>query len=341
MNFFETAWAGIVDAPGRLVQGLAVAALFVLTTVAFVLIRDWRRHARGSRLAGAAREVFRRDLYRHTTTRADVWNYAFVYAIFLPVIAAFIGVVGAVVSSELVQARLTEIFGQQAVVLESRGAIIAVQAFGLFVGAELGIYVAHLLLHKVPPLWALHRVHHSAEALTFFTRFRDHPLDLMFIIPGRVVGGGLIGGATLFVSGTSIDASAVAIVTGIGMLIPFGPDLWRHCHIPLSFGALNRVFNAPIMHQIHHSAEPRHFDKNLGGELMIFDWLFGTLYLPEKGEAYRWGLNDRELGANNPHVTLRGFYLEPFAYAWRKLKKPGPLAAELEQPAKAPSEQTL
>jgi hypothetical protein len=37
-----------------------------------------------------------------------------------------------------------------------------------------------------------------------------------------------------------------------------------------------------------------------------------TLYLPAKGEEYRWGLNDEEHGLNNPHLALRKFYFEPF-----------------------------
>ena len=78
-----------------------------------------------------------------------------------------------------------------------------------------------------------------------------------------------------------------------------------------------------MLHQIHHSAEPRHRDKNLGGQLSVFDWLFGTIYVPQGREAYRWGLNDRELGENNPHVRLRDFYFEPAAHAWRLLTRRG------------------
>ena len=48
---------------------------------------------------------------------------------------------------------------------------------------------------------------------------------------------------------------------------------------------------------------------------MIFDWMFGTLYVPAKDEQYRWGLNEAERGDANPHRTLRDFYCEPFRYA--------------------------
>jgi len=76
-----------------------------------------------------------------------------------------------------------------------------------------------------------------------------------------------------------------------------------------------------VMHQIHHSAEVRHRDKNFSVTLGLFDWIFGTMYIPEKGEVYRWGLNEEELGDKNPHLRLKDFYLEPFQRMWMSLKQ--------------------
>ncbi len=73
------------------------------------------------------------------------------------------------------------------------------------------------------------------------------------------------------------------------------------------------------MHQLYHSAEDRHHDRNFGSLLSLFDLLLGTLYLPKRGEDFRWGLNERELGSNNPHARLGSFYGEPFLNAWRVL----------------------
>ena len=65
------------------------------------------------------------------------------------------------------------------------------------------------------------------------------------------------------------------------------------------------------MHQIHHSAESHMFNKNYGMTTHLYDWVFGTLYLPRRGEVFRWGLNDDEYGADNPYLTPREFYLKP------------------------------
>ncbi len=50
---------------------------------------------------------------------------------------------------------------------------------------------------------------------------------------------------------------------------------------------------SPAHHQVHHSTDERHFDRNFGSTLAIWDRLFGTFYQPsEKREALRFGLDD-------------------------------------------------
>jgi sterol desaturase/sphingolipid hydroxylase (fatty acid hydroxylase superfamily) len=96
-----------------------------------------------------------------------------------------------------------------------------------------------------------------------------------------------------------------------------------HSHIPVSFGGrFNILIGGPVMHQIHHGADEKHHDKNIGGApTYIFDWLFGTLYLPVRGEKIRFGLNDEEFGPKNPHRTVKDFYLEPLVTAFKELRK--------------------
>ena len=57
---------------------------------------------------------------------------------------------------------------------------------------------------------------------------------------------------------------------------------------------LNRIFISPAQHQIHHSKALKHRDKNLGGQLAIWDWIFGTIYLPDKKEDIQFGVGDGE-----------------------------------------------
>ena len=80
----------------------------------------------------------------------------------------------------------------------------------------------------------------------------------------------------------------------------------------MSFGPLDHVFMSARMHQIHHSAEIHHRDKNFGGTMSLFDWIFGTAYRPARDEQFRLGMSPDEIGVNNPHRSLRALYAEPF-----------------------------
>jgi sterol desaturase/sphingolipid hydroxylase (fatty acid hydroxylase superfamily) len=69
---------------------------------------------------------------------------------------------------------------------------------------------------------------------------------------------------------------------------------------------------SPAHHQIHHSRNPAHFNKNLGSCLAVWDWLFGTLYVPAaEPEKLAFGVEPDRPDAH----TVRGEFLAPFANA--------------------------
>jgi sterol desaturase/sphingolipid hydroxylase (fatty acid hydroxylase superfamily) len=164
----------------------------------------------------------------------------------------------------------------------------------------------------------VHRTHHSAEALTFLTSGRVHPFESV----GIAVWG------TLW---TGCAAAALSYYTGIAMhpLFPAAVFFWllltdvtdklQHSHVRTSLGPLNYIIASGEMHQIHHSAELKHRDKNFGSASSVFDWMFGTIYIPRPEETIRLGLSEQEIGDQNPHKRAIDIYTEPFAYAWRVL----------------------
>ena len=91
-----------------------------------------------------------------------------------------------------------------------------------------------------------------------------------------------------------------------------GPHL-QHSHLPISYGPLlNRVLMSPMVHQTHHSIDPRHRDKNFGVKFALWDWLFGTLCVPDRHERLQVGL----VGMNKDEFTTVGqLYLGPFRRA--------------------------
>ncbi|MEI7789844.1 MAG: sterol desaturase family protein [Alphaproteobacteria bacterium] len=288
---------------------------FVLIGLGFYFLFEPERRPS---LRAALGHVFPRDLFLHRTSRVDILHFFLAIGLWIPVVSALI----TAFLTMNVQSVLTGWFGARAPLVEAGWAIGIAQFAVIFVSRDFGTYVGHILLHKVPYLWSIHRTHHSAEVLTFFSSARAHPLEYLHAQSFIAVFGALGGGVFLYLTGTSLAAAPVAILIAVGIFFEtFG--LAQHSHLPISFGKLDYVILAPVLHQIHHSAEPRHRDKNLGGQLSVFDWLFGTIYVPQGREAYRWGLNDRELGENNPHVRLRDFYFEPAAHAWRLLTRRG------------------
>jgi sterol desaturase/sphingolipid hydroxylase (fatty acid hydroxylase superfamily) len=72
-------------------------------------------------------------------------------------------------------------------------------------------------------------------------------------------------------------------------------------------GWLGRLVHSPAHHQIHHSTDPRHFDRNLGYALSIWDWAFGTLCIPARRGRVR-------LGCDQPaHTGVVDALFRPFS----------------------------
>jgi sterol desaturase/sphingolipid hydroxylase (fatty acid hydroxylase superfamily) len=178
-------------------------------------------------------------------------------------------------------------------------------------------------MHKVPVLWALHRAHHSAESANLFTFLRSHPLEHFVNGATRVMGTAAGIGLALYITGAKLLPETTAAIFWYNIIyVLIGFRSVDHLHIPVSYGRFfDVVLGSPIMHQVHHSAEPQHRDVNMAGAGYLFDWMFGTLYVPKKGETWRWGLNDAELGENNPHNNLRGFFVEPMITMYVEARK--------------------
>ena len=95
-------------------------------------------------------------------------------------------------------------------------------------------------------------------------------------------------------------------------------DFVRHTHLPISFGPLNHVVLCPHWHQLHHSNDPRHYDKNFGLLFSFWDRLFGTLCVPKPDEAFTFGLMARESGE---YQSLYGHYLLPLTRTGERIAR--------------------
>ena len=83
-----------------------------------------------------------------------------------------------------------------------------------------------------------------------------------------------------------------------------------HSPIDVHFGPLRKVLVDNRFHRIHHSLEPRHFDKNFGVCFTIWDRWFGTAYDPAPNEWPQVGLADARPAANDLRLSA------PAVQAW-------------------------
>lgn len=147
----------------------------------------------------------------------------------------------------------------------------AVQAVVALLVAELGAYWAHRWMHAVRPLWAVHRIHHSARRLHSLNSSRNHPLDSLALL--------VVAGVPLLLLGA--PARVLAAVAGLALVhLQF-----QHANAVLKLGPLNWVLAGPEPHRWHHSRVPAEANGNYGHVLLIWDVLFGTRVAPEGRSA--------------------------------------------------------
>lgn len=196
-----------------------------------------------------------------------------------------------------------------------RVALVTVLAFLM---ADFVFFFGHYVLHKVPWLWHFHEVHHSAEVLTPITVSRFHPVEeIVNALVSPIV--------TILLAKTYeaiSDGGTIAPFTILGVNIFFfmffsiGFQL-RHSHIFVSWGKyVSHILISPAQHQVHHSLDRKHWNKNFGYTLAIWDWMFRTLYVPEKYEKIDFGVPNVD---QNDFSTVAKLYYLPFVKTWRRI----------------------
>lgn len=198
-----------------------------------------------------------------------------------------------------------------------------IYTIGLTLLGELTYYIIHRVYHEVPFFWELHKVHHSAEVMTPITFIRSHPIDLYIQNTGRLLSVAIASGIFMYFYPNKEGALMVAgIDAGAFIYYFFGANL-HHSNIWISFGKpLEYIFISPAQHQIHHSTNPKHFDKNYGSMLAIWDWLFGSLYIPAQYEEINFGIGKEYKDYNSTPKLLWTPMKEMFLIAIGKKQFP-------------------
>lgn len=288
--------------------------------------------ARLARLRAFVRAGFAARVWAHPSSRLDYRLFLFTSLFYAT------GVVELVVTSQAVEhwvaSGLAGLFGPTTPAPPAL-ALVAALTVCDFLVFELAYWFAHWLLHRVPALWAFHALHHSAEVLTPFTEWRQHPVELFLIPAINAVMLGAFWGLTHHLFGP--DAQPVSLIgfNVVQLVAVFTLLHLRHTHLWITVpGHWAKLVQTPAHHQIHHSADPRHFDRNLGLFLSLWDWVFGTLWIPRPEDKATLALG---LGAGRGHRGVLQAWGAPVIEAARALvparsrrnAPPGPDVARL------------
>ena len=290
----------VLLAPGSHFSVYSLAAEFLIG-FGFLACRRWRRRGRIG-LPALARAYFSRGILLHRSTRAD-YLYFFVNVF---VTGIFIGWFCFESSRiiDVVQLWLTDGFGPRSALSAPDYALRGATTVVAFLAYEFGYWFDHYLKHRIPFLWETHKTHHTAERLTPWTVWRVHPLDSLVFTNVVALCVGLSVGAVSYMFGArhlsyAIDCTNVFLVLFFLTLVHL-----QHSEVWIPFtGALGKIFMSPAHHQIHHSIDPAHYNSNMGNALAIWDWLFGTLVLPqEKSPRLAFGVAEEGV---DPHSATQ------------------------------------
>ena len=289
---------------------LAAMLLVPLAALGYYVLRK-PRQMRRFRLRRMARFVLSMRYLKHRSHVLDVMLMAGNIGLFALIVGeATLSMTGV---AALVYGGLTQVFGAVDGPAYNSILVGVTWAVALFLAYEFAYWIDHYLSHNISVLWEFHKVHHTAEVLSPLTNFRVHPVDSLVFM--NIIA--LCNGATAGVLHWLFGAGPVKLeifnhTTMIALAVTVFAQL-QHTHIWIAFtGVWGRLILSPAHHQIHHSIDTRHHNKNLGNLIAVFDWAFGTLYVPsKKRQKLVFGLS----GAGAPAHDLHEGLVQPFSHA--------------------------
>ncbi len=163
------------------------------------------------------------------------------------------------------------------------------------------IWLQHVMVHAVPALWRLHRVHHADLDYDLTTGARFHPIEIVLSM--------LIKFATIVVLGAPVLAVVVFEV------LLNATAMFNHGNIRLP-ARVDRVLRwfvvTPDMHRVHHSIEDDESNCNFGFTLTWWDRLFGTYRAQPRGGQRDMTIGIRDHSDPREVARLDGMLLLPF-----------------------------
>ncbi|SRR5579883_1270163 len=143
---------------------------------------------------------------------------------------------------------------------------------------DLYIYWFHRWQHHSSVLWRIHEAHHATDEVDWLSGARSHTIEIL-------INQGIEFGALIV-----LGASPAVIVIKGAMDAVWG--MYIHSNFDVHSGKWQRLINGPEMHRWHHATDAEAHNRNYSTKLAVWDWLFGTAYLPTAKKPTSYGLGD-------------------------------------------------
>jgi sterol desaturase/sphingolipid hydroxylase (fatty acid hydroxylase superfamily) len=162
------------------------------------------------------------------------------------------------------------------------------------------IYWQHVIFHKFPVLWRIHRVHHTDPEFDVTTGFRFHPIEIILSLLLKMLVVILLGAPVIAVLVFELLLNLLAMFNHGNINIPVSLDK-----------KLRLLLVTPDMHRVHHSTDKIETNSNYGFFLPIWDRIFGT-YRDQPGLGHmqmKIGLDEFKA---HESISLWKLLIQPF-----------------------------
>lgn len=168
------------------------------------------------------------------------------------------------------------------------------QFVALLIAVDFLKWCIHNLLHRVPWLWEIHKVHHSIVDMDWMGDWRFHWGEI------------IVYNTLLYVPTVCLGVRGeVALAAGV---VDTLAGHFAHANVRWRIGWLKYLINSPEMHLWHHNhSDCGPVNRNFGLTFSVWDWIFGTAYLPDH-DPPRLGFE----GIERYPAHLPGQWLAPF-----------------------------
>ncbi|MCZ7602027.1 MAG: sterol desaturase family protein [Melioribacteraceae bacterium] len=140
---------------------------------------------------------------------------------------------------------------------------------------DIYIYWMHRWQHKNKWLWRIHEAHHSPKKVDWLSGSRSHAFEILI-------------NQTIEFAPIVLLGSPPEVIAYKGVISAVW-GMYIHSNINVNTGRLQYIINGPEMHRWHHDVGKGR-NRNFATKLAIWDWIWGSAYLPRPEKPKEYGL---------------------------------------------------